>query len=216
MKEKLKHIFSVLTPSEKRQFWIQIILNIFISIADIAALAFLLLVVNFYINVSSVSPFNYLPGWMLSKDSIALILVFFIFFTVKNLFGILISNSQYNYINKIAVRISKQKLAGYLNGSFNQFVNVDSAEHIRKIAFQPFEFSQHILGGIQQILIQLFLILLTILAILFFNPQLFLLLFIILLPPIAFVFYLIKRKVSAGKKIFMLQTKAHFVIYSMR
>jgi len=200
LNKKLKHIFHVLTPAEKRQFWIQIVLNIIISIADIAALALLLLVVNFYINISASTMLDFLPAWLHDKNSVALISVFFIFFSIKNLLGIAISNAQFKYIGKVGVRISKEKLESYLNGSYDQFINIDSAAHIRKIAFQPFEFSQHILGGIQQILIQLILILITVVAIILFNPKLFFLLFVILLPPVAFVFFFIKRKVSTGKK----------------
>ena len=199
MREKFKHIQSILTPAERRQFWIQIVLNIFISIADIALLAFLLLVINFYIN-NAVDHLGFLPSWMLDSGSVALIAVFLILFSVKNLLGIIISTAQFKFSGQVAVRISKQKLDKYLHGSFTEFVNIDSAEHIRKIAFQPFEFCQHILSGIQQIIIQSFLILLTVLAILLFNAKLFFLLFLILLPPVTFVFFFIKRKVSAGKK----------------
>jgi len=117
----------VLTPAEKRQFWIQIVLNIVISIADIAALAFLLLVVNFYINISASTTLDFLPAWLLDKNSIALVSVFFIFFCIKNLLGIAISNAQFKYIGKVGVRISKEKLESYLNGSYDQFINVDSA-----------------------------------------------------------------------------------------
>ncbi len=200
MREKLKYIFSVLTPAEKKLFWGQIGLNIFISIADIAALAFLLLVINFYVNDSSTAMPGILPTWMLDRDSIALIAVFFIFFCLKNLLGIVVSNAQFKFIGKVAVRISKQKLGTYQEEGYDQFVHIDSAEHIRKIAFQPFDFSQHILGGIQQIIIQSFLILLTIIAIVLFNPEVFFLLLLVLLPPVAFVFFFIKRKVSAGKR----------------
>lgn len=112
----------------------------------------------------------------------------------------MISNAQFKFTGQVAVRISKQKLDSYLHGRFTEFVNIDSAEHIRKIAFQPFEFCQHILTGIQQIIIQSCLILITIIAILLFNAKLFFLLFLILLPPVTLVFYFIKRKVSAGKK----------------
>jgi len=199
MKEKFKHILSILTPAERRQFWLQIVLNIFISIADITLLAFLLLVINFYIN-NSVDHLGFLPSWMLDSGSIALIAVFLILFSIKNLLGIMISNAQFKFSGQVAVRISEQKLDRYLHGSFTEFVNIDSAEHIRKIAFQPFEFCQHILTGIQQIIIQSFLILITVFAILLFNAKLFFLLFLILLPPVTFVFFFIKRKVSAGKK----------------
>ncbi|HEV8273800.1 MAG TPA: ABC transporter ATP-binding protein [Chitinophagaceae bacterium] len=199
MKKKLKHILSILTRTERRQFWIQIGLNIFISIADIALLALLLLVINFYINNSG-DRLDFLPSWMLDSGSVTLIAIFLILFSIKNLLGIMISNAQFKFSGQVAVRISKQKLDSYLHGSFTEFVNIDSAEHIRKIAFQPFEFCQHILTGIQQIIIQSFLILITIIAILLFNAKLFFLLFLILLPPVTLVFFFIKRKVSAGKK----------------
>ena len=199
MKEKLKHILLVLTPSERRQFWIQVILNVFISIADVAALALLLLVINFYI-INSVHQLDFLPSWMLDPGSVALIGFFFILFGVKNLFGILISSAQFKFISGVAVRISGNKLADYQQGTFEEFVNVDSSSHVSKIAYQPFEFSQHILSGIQQILIQSILILVTITAILLYNAKLFLFLLLVLVPPVTFVFFYIKNRLAATKK----------------
>jgi len=200
LKEKFRHILQVLAPTERRQFWIQIALNIFITIADIGALVFLLFVINFYINNGISSSVDFLPSWMFDRESAGLISVFFVFFSIKNVLGIVISNAQYRFIGKVAVRISKQKLDSYLGGGYFEFVHVDSAEHIRKIAFQPFEFCQHILWGIQQIIIHAFLILLTAITIIIFNAKLFILLFLILLPPVALVFFFIKRKVSTAKK----------------
>ena len=199
MKEKLKHILLVLTPSERRQFWIQVILNVFISIADVAALALLLLVINFYIS-NSVDRLDFLPSWMLDPGSVALIGFFFILFGIKNLFGILISSAQFKFISRVAVRISGNKLADYQQGKFEEFVNIDSSAHISKIAYQPFEFSQHILAGIQQIFIQSILILVTVTAILLYNAKLFLFLLLILVPPVTFVFFYIKKRLASTKK----------------
>ena len=199
MKQKLKHIFIVLTPAEKRQFWILVALNAVISVIDIAALAFLLLVISFYIN-NSVKGLDFLPDWVLDQNSIMLITFFLILFGLKNLFGISISNQQYSFISRVAVRISKNKLENYQRGQFENYINIDSSELIRKIAFQPFEFCEHVLLSIQQVIIQLFLIVLTIGAILLYNVKLFLLLFVILLPPVILVFFFIKKKVAAAKK----------------
>ena len=199
MKEKLKHTFRILTASEKRQFWVLIALNALISIVDIAALAFLLLVISFYIN-NSVEGLNFLPHWVLGQDSIMLITFFLILFGLKNLLGISISNRQYNFISRVAVRISKNKLKNYQRGQFENYINIDSSELIRKIAFQPFEFCEHVLLNIQQVIIQLFLIVLTIGAILLYNARLFFLLFVILLPPVIVVFFFIKKRVAAAKK----------------
>jgi len=199
LKEKLKYILLILTPAERRQFWSQVILNIFISIADVAALALLLLVINFYIS-NSVDRLGFLPAWMLDPGSIILIAFFFILFGIKNLFGILISSAQFKFIGRVAVRISQNKLANYQQGKFEEFVNVDSSTHVSKIAYHPFDFSQHVLAGIQQILIQSILILVTVIAILLYNAKLFLFLLLILVPPVTFVFFYIKKRLASTKK----------------
>jgi len=199
LKEKLKHILLVLTPHERRQFWVLVVLNIFISIADIAALALLLLVINFYIS-SSVERLDFLPGWMLDPGSVALIAFFFILFGIKNLFGILISSAQFKFISQVAVRISQNKMTNYQQGNYEEFVNIDSSTHISKIAYHPVDFAQHVLSGIQQILIQSILILLTITAILLYDAKLFLLLLLILVPPVTFVFFYIKKRLAIAKK----------------
>jgi ABC-type bacteriocin/lantibiotic exporter with double-glycine peptidase domain len=199
LKERLKHIFRILTPSEKRQFWVLVALNALISVVDIAALAFLLLVISFYIN-NSVEGLDFLPSPMLEQNSVMLIAFFLILFGFKNLLGISISNRQYSFISRVAIRISKNKLENYQRGQFENYINIDSSELIRKIAFQPFEFCEHILLNIQQVIIQLFLIVLTIGAILLYNAKLFLLLLVILLPPVILVFFFIKKRVAAAKK----------------
>ena len=199
MKEKLKHILLILTKAERRQFWIQVLLNIFISIADVASLALLLLVINFYIS-SSADRLGFLPAWMLEPGSVMLIAAFFILFGIKNFFGILISSAQFKFISKVAVRISQNKLANYQQGLYEDFVNIDSSKQVSNIAYQPFEFSQHILSGIQQIIIQSILILLTITAILLYDARLFLFLLLILVPPITLVFFYIKKRLAADKK----------------
>ena len=209
MKEKLKHIFRLLTPSEKRQFWILIALNALISVVDIAALAFLLLVIGFYINNSTMG-LDFLPAWALDQNSVMLITFFLILFGLKNLLGISISNRQYSFISRVAVRISKNKLENYQRGQFENYINIDSSELIRKIAFQPFEFCEHILLNIQQVIIQLFLIVLTIGAILLYNVKLFLLLFVILLPPVILVFFFIKKRVAAAKKNIHISNESSF------
>ena len=200
MIEKFKHTLAILTPPEQRRFWILIIFNILISISDIGALVFLLFVINFYIHPAEGAGTEYLPGWLQNPDSVTLIAIFFFLFGIKNWVGILISNAQQKFTGSVAIRISQVNLENYQRGSYEQFVNMDSSAYIRKIAFQPFEFCQYLLSGIQQIMIQSFLILLTISAILIYNARLFLLLFLILLPPVALVFFFIKRRLANAKK----------------
>ena len=176
------------------------ILDILVSIADIVSLALLLWIVQLYLqpgNLANAS--RYLPAWLASMDSIVIIAAFCAFFCIKNFLASWINRSQYRFIARVAVRISANNLASYQQGSFEEFINTDSSVHIRRICFQPFEFCQYILSGIQQILTQSVLILLTIIAIVLFNAGLFLLLFLVLLPPVIIVFYFIKKKLIKAR-----------------
>lgn len=199
MKQILKNTRTVLTRKEKQQFASLTLLDILISVADILSLAMLLWIVQFYIQPAPGKIALLLPTWLADRHSIALIGVFLIFFAVKNIAGFLITRAQYKFTAAVAIRISKNNLQTYQHGGFDEFVNVDSSVHIRKICFQPFEFCQYILSGIQQIITQSVLILVTVLAIFLFDAKLFLLLLLILLPPVVVVFFFIKKRLAVAK-----------------
>ncbi|HET9824757.1 MAG TPA: ABC transporter ATP-binding protein [Chitinophagaceae bacterium] len=196
MKQILRHTWLLLTRPERRRFQALVISDIIISLADIAFLALLLFIIRFYTEAMP-DKFSFLPSWLSDRNSLWLIGIFFIFFGLKNFIGFIIYRNQCKFLNGVASRISQSMLKQYLNGSYLNYVNVDSAIHIRKISYQPIEFSHHILGGIQQIITQLALIIFAITAILIFNAKIFLLLLIILLPPVIGVFYLIKTRLKA-------------------
>ena len=124
--------------------------------------------------------------------------------------GYFITRAQYKFISRVAVRISRNNLSNYQHAAFEDFINIDSSVYLRKICYQPFEFCQFILSGIQQIITQSFLILLTIIAIVLFNAKLFLLLLIILLPPVIVVFYFIKKRLAKAKKHIQLTNEKSF------
>ena len=175
------------------------LLDIIISIVDILSLALLLWIIKFYIEPTHPSP-AFLPGWMANRDSVSFIAAFFILFGLKNIAGYFITRAQYKFIGGVAERISYQNLLSYQLGEFHDYVNIDSSAYIRKISIQPFEFSQYLLSGIQQIVTQLFLVAITVIAILVFNAKLFFFLLLALLPPVVFVFYLIKKRLTAAKR----------------
>ena len=112
----------------------------------------------------------------------------------------MIHRAQSRFICNVATRLSEVQLRKYLNGKYEDYIVVDSAVHIRKISHQPIDFSQHILGGIQQITTQSVLILFTIGVMLIFNARIFLLLFLILLPPVVGIFYLVRTRVRSVRK----------------
>ena len=200
MTKILKDTWLVLTKSEKKRFRFLVSLDVIFSILDILFLVALLWIIQFYIQPGQNKDISFLPGWVTKRNSAALIAIFFFLFGIKNIAGFLVSRAQYRFMGKVALRISKNSLANYQLGEFHDFVNTDSSVFIRKIAILPFEFCQHILISLQQIITQTFLIVITIAAIIIFNAKLFLLLLIILMPPVIVIFYIIKKRLATSRK----------------
>ena len=85
----------------------------------------------------------------------------------------------------------------YLEGNFSDYVNIDFSVRIRRIAYQPVEFSHSVLRSIQQIISQALLILLTIIPIIIYKPLLFPLLFLMLVPPVFITAFLMKKRLTS-------------------
>lgn len=198
MKNILKHTWTVLNKKEKKHFIVLVLFDIAISILDILFLVLLLWIIQFYIQPGQTS-LSSLPGWLANKDSVSLIAIFLVLFSVKNISGFLIAAAHYKFNRSVALRITEKNLYNYQHSGFEEFVSIDSSVHIRKINLQPFEFCQHILSGIQQVSTQFFLILIAVIAIILFDARLFLLLLCILLPPVIGIFYLVKARLNNAK-----------------
>jgi len=194
LKRLITTILTILDSKEKLKAALLICLDFIISVLDIAFLGLLLLIINFYTKNSavSISIFHFEPA----KNSLLLIGVFFVVFSFKNWIGYLITKAQNTFFYGIASRLSRQNIWRYLRDDYIKFTHVDSSIHIRKISQQPIEFSNYILTNLQQIIAQGMLILLTIIAILFYHPSLFILLFMLLSPPVIVLAYFIKRKLK--------------------
>ena len=174
--------------------------DIFINTVDILSLILLLWIIQFYIQPGTPHRLPLLPEWLLGKDAVVFICLFFFLFVLKNFFGYLVATSLYRFVGSVAIRISRNKLAAFQAANMEEFVATDSSVYIRSICYQPFEFAQYMLSGFQQIITQLFLICATIVAILWFNASVFLLLLILLMPPVVIVFFYIKRRLGFAKK----------------
>lgn len=174
-------------------------LDITISVVDILSLISLLWIIQFYIQPEKKDSPIALPPWLADKNSIAIIAVFFLLFAIKNITAFLVTRAQNKFTGEIAVRISHNNLSGYQQAEFEEFIYTDSSVQIRKIGFQPFEFCQYIVSGIQQIVTQAFLIGLSLIAIVLFNARLFIMLLLILLPPVVIVFYFVKKRMAVIK-----------------
>ncbi len=188
-----------LTAQERQRFYVSVFFDVLISILDIAAIAFLVLIVHFYTQPSAVQP-SFLPGWFFNRNDLMPLFIFLVFFAIKNLAGYLVSTAQYRFVYGVASRRSQKNLLQYLEGSYTNYVTVDSAVHIKKISQQPIEFGHYVLWGMQQLIAQSILIGITVIAMILYNAGLFLLLLIILMPPVVAIVYFSKRTIRSAKE----------------
>jgi ABC-type bacteriocin/lantibiotic exporter with double-glycine peptidase domain len=184
-----------LNTKEKARLYRLILFDLVISVLDIVFLGLLLLVISFYTSNKVLnSGLIMLPAGWFNKNSMLLISLFLILFSIKNWFGYLILRFQHHFFYGVASRLSKKNIIHYLKDDYMRFVHVDSSIHIRQISQQPIEFSHYILTNVQQVISQSILILFTVCAILIYQPVLFLLLLLLLLPPIIVLAYFIRRR----------------------
>ncbi len=197
MRRILKDIFNILNAGEKRKLWILSISDVIISILDIGFLVLLLYVIRFYTHIPPDPSAGFLSLPLFLKFPLLPIVFFFLLFAIKNGFGLIVSDAQYDFVYKIASRLSRDGLLRYLNGSYPDYVHIDSSVINRRISQQPIEFCHYVLNGMQQIFSQVILIGITIIVIIVYNPVLLPLLVIFLTPPVLFISFLMKRRMNA-------------------
>ena len=194
----VRKIWAVLSPRERRRMILLTIVDTVSSMADIAGLALLLWVVRLYAE-GHVSGAGVFPPWLTDPGSLWPIVLLFLLFGLKNWLSFLIFSAQARLRYGVASRISRENLLYYLEGDYQQYAHTDSAAHVLKIAQQPIEFCQFVLGGLQQSITEATLIGVTVAAVLWFDAKLFLLLLVLLLPPVVIVGWLAKRKLHTAR-----------------
>jgi len=200
LRQVVKDIFIILQYREKRKLWLLALADTCISLLDIIFLIALLYVINFYIQPLHTIAAGHLSFNLFDKHPVLLITLFFLLFAVKNMAGFMISKMQYRFVYSVASRISRQNLDQYLTGRFYDYINTDSSVADRRISQEPIEFAHYVLNGVQQLFSQLVLVMVTIAAVLIFNPLLFPLLLILLAPPVFWVSFLMKRRLDAASR----------------
>jgi ABC-type multidrug transport system fused ATPase/permease subunit len=167
-----------------------------ISVLDILFLAILLYLIRVYSEPRSSNTLYEFSCFKLFENPLLPISVFLLMFTGKNLLGFFISKRQFDFVYRVASRISKSMLQTYLDSSYLDYVKVDSSIINRKISQQPIEFSHYVLNGFQQIFTQIVLIFITLAGITLYKPLLFPLLLLIITPPIIFIGFILKKKLK--------------------
>ncbi|GAA4338223.1 ABC transporter ATP-binding protein [Flaviaesturariibacter amylovorans] len=196
MIDAAQHTWRTLTPAERRRFVLLCTCDIAIHLVDLAFLAALIWIVQAWtqpveVRAAPAAPFA-LRSWLLLP-------VFFMAFLLKNGAAFAVARAQNAFAGKVALRLSRQALEAYQQIPFDRYVYTDSAAHIRSISFQPLEFCQYLLAGLQGILTQCVLIAVAIGAILLYDGRLFLLLLGVLLPPAAATFYGLRKRIARAR-----------------
>ncbi|MFN8247367.1 MAG: ABC transporter ATP-binding protein [Ferruginibacter sp.] len=194
MIQTVKNIFSILLNKERKTLLWLTVLDILVSLLDIIFIAGLLGIISLYTGDGH-------TGYKTADDLLARYPLlpaglFLLLFACKNFLGFTVSRLQYNFVFGVASRISADNLRGYLNGSYEDYIAVDSSVNSRKISQQPIEFAHYILSGMQQVFSQFVLIGIAVTAVIIFSPVLFLLLSLTLLPPVLLLAWLFKKKMN--------------------
>lgn len=197
MKQIINGIFAILDGRERTKLWQLIVFDLVIGLLDVAFLGLLLLIVNFYTSGVVRPAFSFLPAALANQNSLLLIIIFLILFSLKNWFGFIGLKFQHHFFYNVASRLAKKNLGNYLTDDYIRFINIDSSVLVRKISQQPIEFSHYVLTNFQQVISQSMQTLFTVAAILIYRPSLFLLLMVLLMPPVTVLAYLIRNKLKA-------------------
>lgn len=192
MIQTIRNTFHILTRREKSRLALFAFTDVVISILDIVALALLLVLINFY-----TQPGDMASEWFGSDKVVLSLLILVALFMVKNLGAYFIFRAKYAFVYRVATRLSEQNLLQYLEGNYEDYVNQDSAVHIRRISQQPVEFAHYVLAGIQQLISESIMVTLTITAILVYDATLFLLLCLALVPPLVALSFYIKKRIRS-------------------
>ena len=195
MRKLFNDITRVLSRHERNRFYELVVLSTIINILDIFSLAVLLVVVNFYIDPADTT-LQFLPDRLANHRSPALIALFVLLFSLKNLFAHWVTRLQFLYAYNVATRISKHQLLHYFKADYAEHTHTDSSVYIRKIGQQPAEYCQYVLMGLQQIISQSILAGLAISGILLFKAKIFFLLLLILLPPVFIATRFMKKELK--------------------
>lgn len=195
MNKTIRDTIALLQPGERRQLLGQSLAVLFITFLDIAALAALLALINFYTGQQAATP-GFLHTLLPEHHALLPFTALLLLFLMKNLLGFFIFRSQSRFNYAVALRMARNQLLHFLNGPFTESIEVNHARQQHSIHHQPIEFAHHVLFGLQQIFTEIVLILCIMVVLCLYNPLLFLLLLVVFLPPVLIAVFYANRKIK--------------------
>jgi ABC-type bacteriocin/lantibiotic exporter with double-glycine peptidase domain len=190
---KIKHI---LLPAERRSLAGQAVLDLAVALLDIAFLALLVVLVQAMVQPAAAT---WLPA-IVTEHPLTVWAAFLVLYAAKNFLAYRVSGYQYRFAYRVAARLSAAQLDQYFQQEYEGFIKQDSSVYIRKISQQPVEFAHYVLRGLQAAVAQAMLVTFSILALVVYDPLLFLLLFALMLPPVLYTGTRIKRSAAMARR----------------
>ena len=94
----LSGILNVLDQKERVRLFLLVFWDVVMSALDIAFLGLTVLVINFYVKNSAIPYTWWLPSSLNNQNSVLLIAIFFIFFSIKNIIAYRVAAARYRLI----------------------------------------------------------------------------------------------------------------------
>ncbi|RFM28265.1 ATP-binding cassette domain-containing protein [Deminuibacter soli] len=196
----LGYIQLILNTRERRRFRLLTALHILVSILDIAAIAFLFVVIHFYAPQTGVTSRTLLAPLPFEAGSLMPALLLLAFYAAKSAGGYYVYKLQYEFVNTVACRLSQTGLMQHMAGSYESHVNNDAAASVRKILYQPIEFAQYVLAGVQLVIMETALVTIAVIALLLYNAKLLLIVALTLLPAIALISLITRKRLTGIRR----------------
>jgi ABC-type multidrug transport system fused ATPase/permease subunit len=186
---------AVLQKRERKQIALHVVYEVGISILDLGSMVVLLLLLRFYLDPQGQVP-SWIPAGFPGSDPVLVFGWCTMLFALKNFLAHQAFRQRNAFVYGVAGRLSEEKLDSYFHSEYQDYVQVDSSEHIRKISYQPVEFANYVLRGLQLVAGHGILVSITILTLLWYNPQLLLQVIFLLFLPLFVGGYVFKKKLE--------------------
>ena len=187
--EALSSILGYLTPAEKKRASLMFLLQIFTSFLDVFGLASLIPVVTLASHPGSIREhrwvaFLYDNGGFQSEASFftVAVLIIFAFFLIKNLFISWINYMQVRFTATVALKIMDSQFVKYTGLPFWKFQEIGTSKVVNEVLTVPNAYLNGIIRQVFVLLSEIFIVVIVVLGILFYQPLLFVILSITLVP----------------------------------
>jgi ABC-type multidrug transport system fused ATPase/permease subunit len=218
--ETIQNVLFYLSDADRRKAVWMFLLLIFSSVLDVFGLASLVPVIMAASRPGSVFRNQY-SNWFyhaLHFQSETAFLVFLIiglivFFLIKNLFTTLVNYQQVRFTAHIALKVIGTQIDKYNNLSFWDFSRLGSAKLVHFTVGVPQAFVNGVIRQLFVLLSEIVVILVIVVAILIYQPVLFLVLALVLAPATIFTYRLLRnRSMRIGTRVDALRPVTYLLL----